>query len=171
MGMNRGAGIDGVVTFADVETAMVEAIELWRRSPGGDRGSPFAGDGPWQLMTREGVAGDYDARGGIVDTDGTRVADTAPPRMPLSRAEVGVRDAVSGWLELVQERDRRLVALAVNQMARMGYRSPAFLELRRAMGIALGADGLRKRYNRAVYGIASHLNSHANAREAAGLRR
>lgn len=149
---------DDLVTFRDVETALVEAVELWRRSPGEGGRSPWGKDAPWDL-------GDQPLYGPDVDKD-------APVRpAPLTRAEVGVRDAVSGWLELVQERDRRLVGLAVNQMARLGYRSPAFMELRRAMGVELGADGLRKRYNRAVHVIAQHLNLHGEARKAAGLRR
>lgn len=147
-----------VVTFKEVEQAMVEAMELWRRSPGSGRGSPWAADAPWDL-------GDQPLYGPEVDKD-------VPLRpAPLTRAEVGVRDAVSAWLQIVPERDRRLVGLAINQMARTGHRSPAFKDLRGPMGIALGADGLRMRYNRAIHAIARYLNLHATARKAAGLRR
>ena len=154
----RDAASDqGVITFDEVERAMVEAIELWRRSPGSGRGSPWAADAPWDL-------GDQPLYGPDVDKD-------VPLRpAPLTRAEVAVRDAVSGWLELVPEQHRRLVSLAVNQMARKGYKSPGFKELLRPMGMERGAEGLRKRYNRALYGIARHLNCNATARKAAGLR-
>jgi hypothetical protein len=157
--MDRGAAADDVVTFAEVERAMVETIELWRRSPGSGRGSPWASDAPWDL-------GDQPLYGPDVDKD-------APVRAaPLTRAEVAVRDARSAWLELLpDERNRRLVSLAINQMARRGYKSPAFRELLRPMGIEHGADGLRMRYNRAVYAIARHLNLKSAARKAAGLRR
>ncbi len=151
-------GADAVVTFGEVEQAMVEAIELWRRSPGSGRGSPWASDAPWDL-------GDQPLYGPDVDKD-------APVRAaPLTRAEVAVRDARSAWLLLVPERDRRLVGLAVNQMSQTGHKRPSFKDLRRPMGIALGADGLRMRYNRALFAVAQYLNLHADARKAAGLRR
>ena len=150
--------VDDVITFAEVEQAMVEAIELWRRSPGSGRGSPWAPDAPWDL-------GDQPLYGPEVDKD-------VPLRpAPLTRAEVGVRDAVSAWLMLVPEQHRRLVSLAINQMARKGYKSPGFKELLAPMGVAFGSDGLRKRYNRALFGITAYLNLHAEARRAAGLRR
>lgn len=146
-----------LVTFKDVERAMVDAVELWRRSPGSGRGSPWAKDAPWDL-------GDQPLYGPDVDKD-------APIRLaPLTRAEVAVRDAVSAWGEHAPERDRRLVWLAVNQMARTRHSRPSFKELRGPMGIDLGADGLRMRYNRAVTAIARFLNCNADARKAAGLR-
>lgn len=157
--MSMREGADDVVTFAEVEAAMVETIELWRRSPGSGRGSPWASDAPWDL-------GDQPLYGPDVDKD-------APVRAaPLTRAEVAVRDARSAWAELLSdERSRRLVWLAVNQMARTGHKRPSFKDLRRPMGIALGADGLRMRYNRALFAVAQYLNLHADARKAAGLRR
>lgn len=157
--MNMRVPLADVVTFAEVEQAMVETIELWRRSPGSGRGSPWASDAPWDL-------GDQPLYGPDVDKD-------APVRpAPLSVDEVAIRDARSAWGELLSdERSRRLLWLAVNQMARTGHKRPGFKELLRPMGVAHGADGLRKRYNRAVYAIASHLNLHASARKAAGLRR
>lgn len=147
-----------VIGFNDVERGLVEVMELWRRTPGSGRGSPFASDGPWELADR-------DLYGPDVDKD-------VPLRpAPLSRAEVAERDRVSAWIELVQERDRRLVSLAVVQMSSRGYKSPGFKELLPAMGLRLGADGLRKRYNRAIYKIASELNSQAGTARAADERR
>src|SRR4051794_25298419 len=46
--------VDGRIafwTFEAVQERLVEAMRLWWRSPGGGRW-PFAGDAPWQLMTR-----------------------------------------------------------------------------------------------------------------------
>lgn len=167
---------DDIVTFKEVEQALVAAALLWWRTPGslgpsGRGGMPASGrgggiqigvgfgkDGPWELADR-------DLYGPDVDKD-------APLRSaPLSRAEVAVREAISAWLLWAPERDRRLVALAVRQMASRRYKSPKFMELREAMGISLGADGLRMRYNRAVHGIALKLNCDAAARKAARLRR
>jgi len=164
-----------MVTFDDVEQALVEAMHLWRRTPGqlgpGGRsikisgsgyasmqiGLGFGKDGPWELADR-------DLYGPEVDKD-------APIRpAPLSRAEVARRDAISSWLALVPEQHRRLVTLAVAQMARTGHKSPGFKDLLRPMGMERGTEGLRKRYNRALYGIAQHLNCSADARKAAGLR-
>lgn len=148
---------DAPISFTDVEQAMVEMIELWRRSPGSGRGSPWGKDAPWDL-------GDQPLYGPDVDKD-------VPLRpAPLTRAEVGVRDAVTAWVMLVPEQHRRLVVLAINQMSRKGYKSPGFKELLPEMGMAHGSDGLRKRYNRALFGIARHLNCNADARKAAGLR-
>ena len=118
-------------SFEAVEQAMIDAVLLWRRSPGGGRW-PFASDGPWHLLTRETRAGDYDARGG----DGDQ-AD-APRPLPLSRAEVEVRDSVSSWLEIVGERDRRLVALGIEEQARTGRRID-WMRMRGKMGVPLGA--------------------------------
>lgn len=155
----EAAVADDVVTFADVEQALVDVVELWRRSPGQGGGSPWAADAPWDL-------GDQPLYGPDVDKD-------VPLRpAPLSRAEVGIRDAVSAWLLWVpDDATRRLITLAANQMACRGYKSPGFRELLHPMGLTLGADGLRKRYNRAIYAIAKNLNCNAAARKAAGLRR
>lgn len=147
-----------IITFKDVEQRLVEVMELWRRTPGQGRGSPFASDGPWELADRELYGPDVDK-------------DVPLRPAPLTRAEVAERDRVTAWVELAPERDRRLVSLAIVQMSRKGYKSPGFKELLPKMGLRLGADGLRKRYNRAIYKIASELNLQADARRAAEERR
>lgn len=138
-----------VLTPGDVEAALVEAWLLWRRSPGGGRW-PFASDGPWHLMVRDGNLGDWDARG----IDG----DAPPPRLRgLTVAEVARRDQVSAWLLLAPERDRRLVAAVIEQIGKSGQRAD-WMALRgrfpNRQGCALGADGLRMRYGRALSTIA-----------------
>lgn len=142
---------DAVWTFNQVEAALVEAVVLWWRSPGSGRGSPWASDGPWELMLRETHVGDYDASGG------DREDAPAPRPVPLSRADVARRDAITAWLDYVAERDRRLVAIAVRQMASTGHRSPGFLKIKQRYGADIGG-ALRKRYNRAIYAIAEKLN-------------
>ena len=49
--MNRGEdqGLGGIVTFDQVEEALIEAVRLWWQSPGGGA-SPYASDGPWDLI-------------------------------------------------------------------------------------------------------------------------
>jgi hypothetical protein len=131
-------------TFDAVQDAMVEAVDLWRRSPGGGRW-PFAGDGPWQWV-RSLEWGDY------------ADADAVPRAAPLTRAEVATRDAVSGWLAWVPERDRKLVVLAIGQLSR-GHARVSWMRLKVELGVPFGADGLRRRYGRALTGICGQLNA------------
>lgn len=131
-------------TFDMVEERLVETVHLWRRSPGDGR-SPFATDGPWELVKREVYGPDVDK-------------DAPLPRLPLRRSEVAARDEASGWLLIVPERDRRLVVLAVTELAKGAAQVP-WMRLRRPMGLKLGADGLRKRYTRAIQAICQRLNA------------
>lgn len=152
-------------SFADVEEALVDAAELWLRTPGSGigpaRGSPFAADAPWHLLTRE-VRADIDAIGlkrAEVDELLARAAEgTPPPRSSgLDRVEVARRDQVSAWLLLVDdEADRRLVAMGAMAQARTGRRID-WRWVQRQMGGIRGREGLRKRYNRAITAIAQAL--------------
>ena len=144
-------------TFDDVQASLVEALQLWRRSPGGG-GWPFAGDGPWHLIQRSSGHGDYDARGG----DG-KSSDVPLRALPLTRDEVARRDRVSEWLQWVDEPDRRLVLLALGHLV-SGRQRVSWIALKKPLNVKWGADALRKRYGRAVRGICERLN-------AAGLRR
>lgn len=130
-------------TFETVQERLVAAMRLWKRSPGG--GSwPFASDGPWHLVTIELYGPD-------VDKD-------APLRpLPLTRAEVEERDQISEWLRHAPDRDRRLVILAVSQLA-SGRARIDWMGLRGPMGVKIGADGLRWRYNQAITAICCALN-------------
>lgn len=129
-------------TFDAVQERLVEAVELWRRMPG-DRPSAAAKDGPWHLIQAEW--GDY------------ADADAAPRRLPLSRAEYAAMMEASEWLGWVGERDRRLVVLAVSELARGAAQVP-WMRLKARMGVRFGADGLRMRYSRAITAIAVRLN-------------
>ena len=145
-------------TVHEAEAMLVEAVRLWRRSPGGGRW-PFAGDGPWHLTQREGERGDYDARGG--DGEAPR-----PRPLPLSVREVARRDAVTAWLEMIPDDvDRRLVAAVVVQMERTGASQPDFMALRpwfpKRDGLIYGAEGLRMRYERVLGKLVRRLNGSA----------
>jgi len=143
-------------TFDLVRGQLVEAMRLWHRSPGGGRW-PFASDGPWHLMTREQMAGDYDARGGF---DGSSDVRLRP--LPLTREEVARRDAVSEWLRFVPAaRDRTLLVLCCHYYAR-GHRCLPWSRIRRRMMVKRGEGGLRKRFERAVFAIAKALNAAEN---------
>jgi hypothetical protein len=130
-------------SFDMVEERLVETVHLWRRSPGGGR-SPFATDGPWQLVKREVYGPDVDK-------------DAPLPRLPLRRSEVAERDEASAWLLLVPERDRRLVVMGVTALA-SGFSQIPWMRLRKPLGVTFGAHGLRKRYSRAIQTICTALN-------------
>lgn len=144
--------IDGVDwwTFDLVREALIEATVLWRRSPGGGHW-PFAGDGPWHLMSRDAQS-DYDARGGDL-------SEVAPRPLPLSREEVDRRDRVTEWMVLVPAAgDRRLLGLCLHFHA-MGYEQLPWARIMPLMGMARGKDGLQKRYRAALRAIAVGLNA------------
>jgi len=129
-----------VIGFADVQERLVEALlMLWRlpdREKGWHRGT--AKDGPWDQIVAEW--GDY-------------ADDEAQPRMPgLTRAELAEMEETLGWMAHVPDRDRRLVGLAIVQLAR-GARTISWRRLLVPMGLSLGTDGLRMRYGRALNAI------------------
>ncbi len=147
--MGEAVALQSFWTFETVKDALVEAAELWRRSPGGGT-SPFATDGPWQQMTRE--AWEYDARGGDMEE--------APIRpLPLTRAQIARRDRVSEWLGHIEsEEDRRLVVVAVGYLQR-GHKRVPWRKIKHRMRIRFGEDGLRKRFERALSAICNALNA------------
>jgi hypothetical protein len=146
-------GAEGRWDWVQVRAALVRARLLWDRSPGDGRW-PFASDGPWHLMSREAEAGDYDARGGF-DTS----SDVPVRPLPLTREEVGARDAVDRWLALVPaEADRRLLIVCIAYHAR-GYRQLPWGRIMREVGAARGKGGLAKRYRAALCAIADALNA------------
>lgn len=138
-------------SFDDVESEMVGAIMLWRRSPGGGRW-PFAGDAPWHLMQRDLAAGDYDARGGDLSS-----SETPLPLTPLTRAEVARRDIVSEWIGRVAERDRALIIHATAWLARGRSRIP-WRRIKHDLAIRFGEGGLARRYERALAGLCQGIN-------------
>jgi hypothetical protein len=75
---------------------------------------------------------------------------------PLTRDEVGERDQASEWLALVPAADRRIVVLALYDLQR--GRRVSWLAMRAQVGVKLGADGLARRYTKALDLIARHLN-------------
>ena len=136
--------LEGYWSWEMVEQCLVETMRLWRRSPGDGRW-PFASDGPWHLVKRELYGPDVDK-------------DEPVRPLPLSRADVRRRDQASGWLLEVPERDRRLVCLALLHRAR-GAKQVPWGKLKRAMGIELGSDGLRRRCERGITDICKALNA------------
>jgi hypothetical protein len=156
-------GRDDFWTFAAVEERLLEAMRLWWRSPGGGKW-PFAADAPWHLMTRAtriatgGLKGrEFQLHMQAEDAEETRQWQGRERPVPLTREDVGRRDAASAWIVSVPERDRKLVLLALTQLA-AGKAQVSWMRLKPLLGVEFGADGLRKRYWRAVTGIVEALN-------------
>ncbi|MBY9062314.1 hypothetical protein K7957_05140 [Sphingomonas yunnanensis] len=144
-------------TFGDVEDRLVEAMITCWRTP--DREAAWQRvKSNWPEALREIAVGDYDARGG----DGTS-SDVALRPASQTRREIAEMEEAFGWLAAVPVDDRRLVALAIAQLA-AGKREVSWSKLKRRMGVVRGADGLRMRYGRAIALIASAQNG-GNPRE------
>ena len=142
----------GIWTFELVEERLVEALRMWRRTPGQpgpSSTSPYASDIPAELIVKD--AWEYDARGGDLRSD-----KEAVPLPPLSRSQMAERDQVSEWLVYVPDTDRKLVIMVLGIKA--ADRRPEWLQIKRRMGIERGADGLRMRYNRAITSVCNRLN-------------
>jgi hypothetical protein len=134
-------------SFAEVEARLVEALQFQWRLEGG-RWS-FASDGPWHLIVRDWW-------------DWAAHEDKPVPRIPLSREQMARMEEASAWLAHAPERDRKLVVLAIMALA-AGRKVVPYRALLKPMGLTMGADGLRKRYGRAITCICNALN-------AAGIR-
>lgn len=135
-------------TFAMVEAALIEAHDLWRRSPRvGHR--PLKSCWPNEMLQRID-AGDLDGRGG----------DMVQPELkplPLSRAEVAQRDSMLAWYEIIPgELNRRIVWRATAQLA-AGRAQVDWRQVRHQLRIANGR-GSEGRYSRAIGAICSALN-------------
>jgi hypothetical protein len=142
--------------FRDVEDRLVEAMTLWRRSPDREHGWLHV-KAFWPEVRRFGwttaVGGEFDHP--------EQEPQTRAPR--LTRLQVQQMNDAADWLLLVPERDRRLVALAVARLA-SGAKQVPWGELKPALGVQFGAHGLRKRYSRAITGIANALNARNSAK-------
>jgi hypothetical protein len=137
-------------TFDAVQAALVDAHDLWRRSPRvGHR--PLKSCWPNEMVQRID-GGDHDARGGDM-------VAPAPRPLPLSRAEVARRDAVSAWVAAYVPGDvnRRVVWLATAQMAG-GRASVSWVMVQRRVRLERGRGALARRYERAIGAIVAALN-------------
>lgn len=131
-----------ILSFADIEARLIEAMQFCWQSEGGRW--PFASDGPWHLVTRELYGPDVDK-------------DAPLRKLPLTRVQVAARDEAIGWLALAPDADRRLIVLAVAELARGKARVP-WRKLLREMGLSLGAGGLARRYSKAVTVMVQRVN-------------
>jgi hypothetical protein len=155
-----------------IEGRLVEAAGLWRRSPmtgfSPSRRSPFASDGPWNLMTRKVRAGgvweawrqEIDDAAVQAARDKGAFASGADSVRGLSTEEVERRDEASEWLAWVPEADRMLVLDGVTWQAATGRRID-WARMLRWQGLERGKEGLRKRYARALAALAVEVERRA----------
>ncbi|EZP57442.1 hypothetical protein [Sphingomonas sp. RIT328] len=136
----------GALTFCDVEDRLVEALLTCWRYPDRERGWQRIRSA-WPEISREEHRGDYDARGG----EGSS-SDVVLRPASQTRIEVAEMEEAFGWLDAISPEDRKLVGLAIGQLAR-GRREVSWLDMLARMGLKRGADGLRMRYGRAINAI------------------
>jgi hypothetical protein len=156
----HGSGCGSVWSFKDVQDDLVEARRLWRRAPGGGK-SPYAGDGPWDLISESDRA--LEAELMLNARDAGRPVTPEPRPLPLTRAEVQWMHQVSEWLLLAPERDRQLIAVVLGQLAR-GAKRVSWKRVRARLSAENTERGLGMRYSRAVTAIAQELTRRRVAR-------
>ena len=156
------------LTFDDVEERLVEAMQLWARTPGGGH-NPFATDAPWQLLTRRARAEAGNVKGMDLlrllqedDESETSYWQGRERPSPLTRDDVARRDQASEWLAIVPDRDRQLVITALAAKA-VGSGKVKWEAIWKAGGKGKpGPEGLQMRYRRAISTVCQHLNSAEN---------
>lgn len=141
----EGSGA-GSMTFTDVEDRLVEAMLTCWRHADRERGWQQLRSA-WPDISRDVLAGDYDARGGLDAGD----QPTLKPAS-LTRREVAEMEEAFGWLDAVDPADRKVIGLAVAQLA-SGKREISWTRMMPRLGLERGADGLRMRYGRAIAAI------------------
>lgn len=137
------SGAGSLMSFEAAEARLVEAVRVAWRLPDREAGWQRVRSA-WPEIMRETSAGDYDARGGDLAS-----SDVPLRTVAATRGEVAAMEEAFGWLAVVADTDRRLIALAVGCLAR-GHSQVPWLRLLRPMGLTHGAEGLRKRYARAL---------------------
>ncbi|APR54838.1 hypothetical protein CA223_06765 [Sphingomonas koreensis] len=148
----EGAALPPVAwTFEAVQDRLVEAMLTCWRHPDRERGWQRVRS-TWPEITRELGAGDYDARGGESTS-----SDVAIRPASLTRRDVREMEEAFGWMGAIAPDDRKIVGLAITQLAR-GRREVAWRVVLRSMGLRHGSDGMRMRYGRAIAAVADRLN-------------
>lgn len=155
----KGEGTVGLLSFDEVEARLVEAVRTARGLPDREAAWLRVRSG-WPEVVREAAAGDYDARGGDLASSDVKLRTVA-----ATRADTAAMEEAFGWLAAVADDDRRLVALAIGHLVR-GEKQVPWLRLLRPLGLTHGADGLRKRYTRALGRACQRANQGFLRREA-----
>ncbi len=133
-------------TFDMVQERLVEAMITCWRHPDRERGWQRVRSA-WPDILREVSAGDYDARGADLASSDVEIRPAS-----LTRIEVGEMEEAFGWTDMLALDDRKLVGMVVTELAK-GQREVKWRRLLVRMGLQRGAEGLRKRYGRAINAI------------------
>lgn len=139
---------------------MVDAMELWQRTPDRESGWlhvkaawPDIMRFPWRV----GVGGEHDEREAV----------TVPKRPNPSREQIAKMVEASEWLLLAPERDRKLVAIVLAHHVRRPGKPVRWIRIWDGLGRGRpGPDGLRMRYSRAIGDIARALSGEKPGSEA-----
>jgi hypothetical protein len=154
--LNERAEASALMSFADVEERLVEAMLVMRRLSDREAGW-LRVKASWPDIVREHEAGDYDARGYLGNS-----SDIPLKPLPATRRDIAEMEEAFAWVLAAKERDRRLIALAIGALARGEKRVP-WGRLLRPMGLKLGQHGLRKRYERAMHLVVKAANAQKSA--------
>lgn len=141
----------GFMSFDDVQDRLVEAMLTCWRYPDRERGWQTLRCA-WPEISRDVWAGDYDARGG----DGTS-GDVVLRPASQTRVEITEMEEAFGWLDAVDPEDRKLVGLAIRELAR-GKRQVPWRSLMPRLGIRMGRTGVQMRYGRIITAICNAVN-------------
>jgi hypothetical protein len=143
-------------TWQMVQERMADAMRHWWRSHDSDARFGLGGriSSVWQQCVDDQLA--------LIERVG--VETEAPRALPLSRGDMARMVEASEWLAHVREEDRRLVVVVLVYLAK-GEKKVPWLKLVRRLGVQHGADGLRKRYSRAITDVANVLNGGKARRE------
>ena len=140
-GLREGSGL---LTYIELEDRLVEALRICWRDTDRARGWQHV-KSAWPEIMREAALGDY-----VEPAVAIRPA-------ALTRQDVTEMEEAFGWLDAVAPADRKLIGLAINQLAR-GKREISWIAILPAMGLPRGAEGLRMRYGRAMTAICNAVN-------------
>jgi len=143
-----------VWTFAVVQERLVDAMTMLWRLPDRERG--------WLRAGVSSIWSNYHETFGMNAVElaaWRKINADVPPALPgLTRQEVGEMEEALGWMEHVSADDRKLVGLAITELAR-GHAQVSWMRLLHPMGLREGEEGLRKRYGRAINRIVVALEA------------
>ena len=150
-----------------VRADLVEAVKLSWRLPSASAhvASAWASDAPFYLMSR------LDRAGSAIDAWRQEQDEVRERRgralatVPLTAEQVDWVHSRFDWLTLIADGDRKLVRLAVVQLAHTGNRVD-WAAVRAELPLEVGHKGLYRRFMRAMRALADRLNEGERRRAA-----
>lgn len=135
------------MSFDDVQDRLVEAMLTCWRYPDRERGWQ-AVRCAWPEMSREAWDADHDA---------STSADVALRVASQTREDIAEMEEAFGWLDAVAPDDRKLIGLAITELAR-GKREVPWRSLMPNLGVRMGVTGVQMRYSRTITAICNAVN-------------